>query len=86
MNEELKKEIANNQYQNIKTFSNLNNNLISIGNDVKEIKHTQGKYTLILFISFFLVGVMLGTQYKIWLPYASDGYTIVKTVLTNKVK
>ena len=83
-NLDIEKEVLRYQHQNIKTFSNINEALISVGNDIKEVKHKQEKITFTLFGVVFLAGLILGTQYKVWLPFVKDGYEVAKTVIKSK--
>ena len=53
----------------------------SVKNDTHSLKNGQEKNSLILFGVIFITGLLMGSQYKLWLPYASD---IVHTIQNAK--
>ena len=76
--EQLQKEQLKHQKENLSLFSELakgQNTLIALGH---EIVGKQAKHTLFLSLAFFVAGVLVGMQYKVWIPYAYDVYSIVK--------
>ena len=51
--------------------------LANVKNDTHTIKQGQSKFSLIVLAVVFIAGLLIGSQYAIWLPYISD---IVNTV------
>jgi hypothetical protein len=82
--EELEKSFLDSEHKYLKLSNMLNDNMIDIRNNVLEVKHKQDKFTYILFGIVFLAGIMIGTQYKSWIPYLKDGYKVVKTISSSK--
>lgn len=46
------------------------NRLATIGNDTHSIKQGQSKDKLLTYGIIFVAGILIGTQYRTWLPYA----------------
>jgi hypothetical protein len=46
--------------------------------NIHDIKESQAKNNMIIYGIIFLSGIIIGTQYKIWVPYANDIYSTVK--------
>ena len=53
----------------------------SVKNDTHSLKNGQEKNSLVLFAVIFVAGLLIGSQYRLWLPYASD---IVHTIQNVK--
>ena len=51
----------------------------SVKNDTHAIKNKMGGYFFAIVAISFVVGIMLGTQYKTWSPFISDIYNAFKT-------
>lgn len=81
---ELEKYVMDDGHKYIKLSNMINDNMIDIKNNVLEVKHKQDKFTYILFGIVFVAGIMIGTQYKVWMPYINGLVSVVKTV--NNVK
>lgn len=77
---ELEKYVIDDTHKYLKLSNMLNDNMIDIRNNVLEVKHKQEKFTYILFGIIFVAGILIGTQYKSWIPYLKDGYKVVKTI------
>ena len=82
--DELEKEFISDKHRQVKQDRALNDSLITIGNNVLDVKHKQDKFTNVLFGILFFAGVLVGMQSKIWIPYAKNMVDIFKTV--NNVK
>ena len=50
----------------------------SVKNDTHSLKNGQEKNSLILYALIFIAGLLIGSQYKLWLPYASDIVTTIQ--------
>ena len=82
--EELEKYVTDDTHKYLKLSNMINDNMIDIKNNVLEVKHKQDKFTYILFGIIFVAGIMIGSQYKTWMPYVNNLVSVVKTV--NNVK
>ena len=76
----MKIERENMQHLNLvmKMLHEVLTHIASIKNDTHSIKSAQDKANLIIMGIIFVTGIMLGSQYKIWLPYASNIIDTVK--------
>lgn len=57
--------------------NHINNKLGLIHNDTGEIKRKLERHNYIVLVIVFTAGILIGTQYKLWLPYMAD---VVKTI------
>ena len=64
-----------------KMFHEILTSNASIKNDTRDIKQVQGKHNLIIIGLVFVAGMLIGAEYRIWLPYAT---TIVTTIKNAK--
>lgn len=74
----VKKETLDRDTRIFKQGQELQLVLGSVKNDTHSLKNGQEKNSLILFGVIFIAGLLIGSQYKLWLPYASDIVTAVK--------
>lgn len=79
----LKQEQLDFQRKNLDLFEHLTKGQASIKDMLTEILHHHGKQAIIVLVIVFLSGIVIGTQYRSWLPYMDEVISTVKS--TNAV-
>jgi uncharacterized membrane protein SpoIIM required for sporulation len=84
--DQLEQAYLKDKHRKIEQDAELSKTLIKLNETLHDIKHSQSKFGLIFIGVLIFGGVMIGTQYKIWLPYLQDGYKVAKTISSTKVQ
>jgi len=71
-------ELIAHKRDTIKLFHTITDYSASMSKNIHDIKEAQAKNNMIIYGIIFLSGIIIGTQYKVWVPYANDIYSTVK--------